>query len=104
MLISPWVGLGPGPRVASREVPAPVHEPELVPVRVPSLVSSGPAGRSSDLARLSKAERVAAVSDSLFDHSEDVEFILDPVTLHRGRATLTHVPGGAKAAQAIISF
>jgi anti-sigma factor RsiW len=104
VLISPWVGLGPGPRMASREVPATVHEPELVPVRVPSLVSSGAGGRSSDLARRSSAERVAAVSDSLFDHSEDVEFILDPVTLHRGRATMTRVPAGAKAAQAVISF
>ncbi len=103
VLISPWVGLGPGPRVASREVPAPVREPELVPVRVPSLVSGAVSG-SSHQAQRSSAEQVTAVSDSLFDHSEDVEFILDPVTLHRGRATLTHVPAGAKAAKAVISF
>jgi hypothetical protein len=43
----------------------------------------------------------------VFDHSEDVEFILDPVTLHRGRASVTHTGSrrtGVEGGQAIISF
>ena len=39
--------------------------------------------------------RDAAVADSLFDHSEDVEFILDPVTLRRGRAHAVAAPARA---------
>jgi len=51
--------------------------------------------------------RAAVIPDSLFDHGEDVEFILDPVTLHRGRAMVTR-PGsgtpGVQGQQAIITF
>jgi hypothetical protein len=48
----------------------------------------------------------ATVADSLFDHSEDVEFILDPVTLRKGRAhTVVRVqPGPARGEQAVITF
>jgi len=47
----------------------------------------------------------AAMSDSLFDHSEDVDFVLDPVTLHRGRArTATRLPQGVQGEQAVITF
>ena len=47
------------------------------------------------------------LSDKVFDHSEDVEFILDPVTLHRGRASVTRTGSrrtGVEGGQAIISF
>ena len=50
---------------------------------------------------------VAAVPDSVFDHSEDVEFILDPVTLHRGRASVARGAArspGVEGGQAIITF
>jgi len=55
------------------------------------------------------AEQVAAavpsIPDSLFDHSEDVEFVLDPVTLKRGRATVTReLPNGVRTEQAVVSF
>jgi hypothetical protein len=47
------------------------------------------------------------LSDNVFDHNEDVEFILDPVTLHRGRASVTRTGSrrkGVEGGQAIISF
>lgn len=43
-------------------------------------------------------------SDSLFDHSEDVEFILDPVTLRRGQATLSRQAPGAQGERSVVSF
>jgi hypothetical protein len=49
----------------------------------------------------------AAISSDGFDHSADVEFILDPVTLHRGRASVTRTGSrqpGAEGDQAIITF
>lgn len=44
-----------------------------------------------------------AATDSLFDHSEDVEFILDPVTLHRGRASVNR-GSSAPGEKAVITF
>src|SRR5207249_10579750 len=50
--------------------------------------ATGDRGPAPGTARASKAaaRSAAPLADSLFDHSEDVEFILDPVVLHRGRA------------------
>ncbi len=48
---------------------------------------------------------VAVISDSLFDHSEDVDFVLDPVTLRQGRAhTASRLPRGVQGEQAVITF
>ena len=46
------------------------------------------------------------IPDSLFDHSEDVEFILDPVTLRKGRAhTVVRGPTETpRTEQAVITF
>lgn len=96
ILISPWIGIGPRTRTASRvsERPA-VQQPVLV----------APSSNLSDRAPQSAAtDRVAAIPDSLFDRSEDVEFILDPVTLRRGRATVTRMPPTPQGKQAIITF
>jgi anti-sigma factor RsiW len=47
----------------------------------------------------------ATVVDSLFDHTDDVDFVLDPVTLRRGRAhTTSHLPKGIQGEQAVITF
>ena len=47
----------------------------------------------------------AAAPESLFDHSEDMDFVLDPVTLRRGRAhTAVHLPNGVQGEQAVISY
>jgi len=66
----------------------------------PVLVTSP--GRKSEAA----GETVRS-GDDVFNHGEDVEFILDPVTLHRGRASVTHTGSrrsGVEGGQAIISF
>jgi len=47
----------------------------------------------------------SALVDSVLNHSEDVEFILDPVVLHRGRAQApSRLPKGVQGEQAVISF
>ena len=47
----------------------------------------------------------AALVDSVLNHSEDVEFILDPVVLHRGRAQApSRLPAGIQGERAVISF
>jgi len=75
-----WTGAPEG-RYAARE-PQPVAQPVLVGSASPSSVAAQPGTPT-----VATANQVAvAVTDSLFDHSEDVEFILDPVTLHKGRA------------------
>jgi anti-sigma factor RsiW len=76
---------------ASRTVrEAPIVQPRLV-------ASAGPLPAT--------ASPRPTLADSLFDHSEDVEFILDPVVLHRGRAqAVPSLPAGAQAEQTVISF
>jgi len=93
-LLTPWLPQIRGSRPADPLVA--VRAP-AEPVRV-APVGGGPAAGVADRG-LS-----AAASDSLFDHSEDVEFILDPVTLRRGRAAVTRLPSGVQAEQAVISF
>ena len=74
-------------------------------------MTSGPAEPTLVPAPGGKAEAPRATvgdeGDKVFDHNEDVEFILDPVTLHRGRASVTHAGSrrtGVEGGQAIISF
>ena len=48
---------------------------------------------------------MAAIPDSLFDHSEDVELVLDPVKLRRERGRgYTPVPTSVRGEQASITF
>ena len=78
-------------QIAHRDKP--VAEPRLVAVAaLPGQVSA-------------PARTGVTLADSLFDHSEDMEFILDPVVLHRGRAqTASHLPSGVQGEQTVISF
>jgi anti-sigma factor RsiW len=108
-LVSPWVGIHPDNRVANRAPQtSAVRVPELVqPERVsvgvdrsPGHVSTAPVGPPEVV----NHEALALGSDSLFDHSEDVEFILDPVTLRRGRASMTRPPAAVQGEQAVITF
>jgi anti-sigma factor RsiW len=89
--LSPFFGSpGAGSRMARALPEPPVAEPRLVAT----------AGRPA-------AEPGAAptLADSLFDHSQDVEFILDPVVLHRGRARAAgNLPAGVQTEQTVISF
>lgn len=95
-IASPWLGVSrnsrEGDRVASSTA---ITEPVLV--RTPSnAVPSRVDARGG--------EGALSAADSLFDHSEDVEFILDPVTLHRGRASVTRAAGSSPDEKAVITF
>ena len=104
-LVLPWIGArpiarGPAPSEgwsARVEGPAPAQ---------PALRTAGPAagpGGTAGAVRGAPLEGpVAVVSDSLFDHSADVEFILDPMTLHRGRPATVRTP--VQGEQATITF
>ena len=108
-LISPWL--------IARNVPItlrpgmtqnPVVQPEL---RSPTAFSATgartavPGARGASLNHPGiAADPLAAVPDSLFDHSEDVEFILDPMTLHRGRPATVRSGGSVQGQQATITF
>jgi len=85
----PWLGTPTVQRVfAHREVQT--REPKFLPT-----VAHAPGG----------ARPVATLVDSVLNHQEDVEFILDPVVLHRGRAQApSRLPKGAQGEQAVISF
>lgn len=73
------------------------------PVALPRLVANanpGAAGRAP-----SASGPHATLADSLFDHAEDVEFVLDPVLLRRGRAqSASQLPQGVQGEQTVISF
>ncbi len=95
---APWflAPRGPAP-IASRTTPAPtaparVTEPTLEPAP------------SSSVGQPVAAVVPESSPDSLFDHSGDVEFILDPVVLRRGRASVTRVPAGGSGEHSVVSF
>src|SRR5262249_25373083 len=98
-VITPWLMLGrrAAPLVALGErTPREAHLVNTMTTPGPS--SSAPAGTSTK----SQAEMVAVV-DSLIDHSEDVEFVLDPVRVSRGRAAVTSSrPEPAQRHQAVV--
>jgi hypothetical protein len=87
----PWLMTPAGQGVfAHRDRQAKVAEPRLVATaaQVPG-----------------EARPQASLVDSVLNHQEDVEFILDPVVLHRGRAQApSRLPKGVQGEQAVISF
>lgn len=106
---------GEATRVAQHEAaPARVVAASSPVVTPPSdLASAGPVSPArSDvkptLARTQRnrpAEAFAAVPDSLFDHTADVELVLDPVTLRKERGRgYTPVQTTVKGEQASITF
>jgi hypothetical protein len=102
--IVPW--LRPGWTVRQSSSPS-----SSVAVSVPTRVSVPAAPRSHQAGGAaasrsgSGASSVAMMADSLFDHSEDVEFILDPVTVRRGHVhpARPHV-AAVQGQQATITF
>lgn len=98
--IAPWFNVTP--RQDTRpSAPVAVHDPVVIPPErtgVHEPAREHGAGSGSQLAR-------TVISDSLFDHSEDVEFILDPVTLKRGRVrSLAPSTVGVQGERASITF
>jgi hypothetical protein len=99
--IAPWFNVTP-PQGTPPAAPVAVRNPVvIVPERTgvhEPAREHGDAGSASRLAH-------AVISDSLFDHSEDVEFILDPVTLKRGRVrSLAPSAAGVQGERASITF
>jgi anti-sigma factor RsiW len=96
-IAGPWLGAVRQGDLTARSHSSRVSQ--LVPVPEPTAVRS-PGGRGDQ--HVAMKASVAPLSDSLFDHSEDVEFVLDPVTLHRGRASLSR--GSTQGERAVITF
>lgn len=96
--IAPLFGpRGALPTLANRATP--IAEPRFVATRA----NGTPPATTRD--HSGSSGMVASLTDSLFDHSEDVDFVLDPVTLRRGRAhTASHLPAGVQGEQAVITF
>jgi anti-sigma factor RsiW len=103
VMVSPWIGMFLRPETPVTALVEPVAQPELV--AGVEATSVPPASvRSPDAARVPATETLASIPDSMFDHSADVEFILDPVAVRRGRTTVTRVTEGVQVEQAVISF
>lgn len=102
-LVGPWFGaLRSTRQVAHRPSGPAIQEPVLVavPERVPNAAPVPP----GDTAIAHQIANGGPVPDNLFDHSEDVEFVLDPVTLHRGRASVTRSGAQSQGERAVITF
>lgn len=102
-LALPWLGVRNERHESATRVIADREPVRLGPVATPA----GPSQRAPAVRRAKATEArtpgTSIAADSLFDHTEDVEFILDPVRLQRGRATVTKPPA-ARGDKAIISF
>ncbi len=86
-----FLGHAPAPTPVAHVPSAAVAEPTLAATTSPAPTGTAPVA--------------VAISDTLFDHTEDVDFVLDPVALHRGRAhTVARLPEGVRGEQAVISF
>ncbi|TMQ68530.1 MAG: hypothetical protein E6K78_00865 [Candidatus Eisenbacteria bacterium] len=105
-MVAQWSGivsLGSNTRV---ETPV-VREPSLVTEATPSDTPRPSVSRSASESTLSRADgTLAALPDSLLDQGEDVEFILDAMTLHKGRAHPASrlSPTPVRGEQAVITF
>jgi anti-sigma factor RsiW len=95
ILAAPWTGLRSPVVPSSTAVIEPVSVPQLRVTPTASAHSRETAGAPAATGRPIAPTATASLTDipdSLFDHSEDVEFILDPVTLRHGRASVTRNP------------
>jgi len=102
-LLAPWANRE-GSSTATRN--ASLREAELVVHQQP--LGAGQASRAPAAAALSpnaapSQEQVAALVDSLIDHSADVDFVLDPVRVSRER-TAGRLVGPAHGQRAVITF
>lgn len=95
--VVPW--LGTRSRVPGGSAP-------VATVRVPVDVQmvGGPPREAVPVSAAPNVPVASLPSDSLFDHSADVEFILDPVTLRRGQATVSRQAPGAQGERSVVSF
>jgi predicted anti-sigma-YlaC factor YlaD len=94
--LTPWLATRP-------ERLARTTEPEPIAVREPVLVRATPVGTAVAPSPTAAAPTASALTDSLFDHSEDIEFIVDPVAMRRGRGE-ARSPLGVQSDDVTISF
>lgn len=99
-MVMQWSGMPLAPRRMAAVTDPAVVQPERI---APEPARIGDPATSMDGGLMAES---AGISDSLFDHSEDVEFILDSVTLRKGRATtVLRVPSEPlRAEPAAITF
>ena len=99
--VVPWMRVASHPVLVARQVHEPIREPVLLQPRLVSRARPAP----GEANRVAAGAALAKLSDSLFDHSEDVEFMLDPVLVRRGHAhAVATAPAGVRAERAVISF
>ena len=97
--LSPWL------RVTRETHPSPPPAAPAVAARAPVRIGASPAPRRAAAAAPASGAAVATLADSLFDHSEDVEFILDPGTVRRGHVRpLSPRASSVQGERAVISF
>jgi putative zinc finger protein len=97
-----WIGVTPSGRKAERSSTASLAEPELV--RPAHVQRPAPLSAEPDAADMAGA-LAGGAADTLFDHSADVEFILDPVMLKKGRAhTVLKLNPSVQGEKAVITF
>lgn len=101
LALAPYVARMPGsPLLAGRDAK----------VAAPRLVAATPNGTQAAVTPETAAAPTAtstgsAVAENLFDHTEDIDFVLDPVQVRRGRAVaVSNLPEGVQGEQAVITF
>ncbi len=101
LALAPYVARMPGsPLLAGRDAK----------VAAPRLVAAMPNGTQAAVTPETAAAPTAtstgsAVAENLFDHTEDIDFVLDPVQVRRGRAVaVSNLPEGVQGEQAVITF
>lgn len=83
-VVAPWTGWMTG-GVPDTRIAGP-GSPEAVPEPVAVARPVGTVPPAAGVVTQTLPDLAALPADSLFDHGDDVEFILDPVALRRGRA------------------
>ena len=86
LVLQMWGSRTPLPVVPAGPVAVRIAEPTRV--TPPADLATGAVGRAPAAATdpVALLEPVSLDADSLFDHNDDIEFMLDPVTVRKGRA------------------
>jgi hypothetical protein len=99
MLVTPWVKPGPPREWAGNPSATRIGTSPTVAATPQSETPAQPQALAPD-----DGTPVAVATDTLFDHTQDVEFILDPVTVRRGQATMGRPNLQVQGERAVITF
>jgi len=100
MLVTPWIKPGP-PRDAQWAGDG-SETPATTPIA--GIAETGGPAQPEAVAPQQQGAPVAVMTDTLFDHTQDIEFILDPVTVRRGQATMGRPNLQVQGEHAVITF